>query len=140
VNVTIGSQQCNVTALASRQLICWPPPDPPAPTDENGVAGQSKLPLVVVRVGSLRYPLGYLHYSFGRAGGISSQETRGPFPPEALGGAGAGAALLILIALGILVAYRRKSSQAEREYKRIQIQMDTLESNVRSECKQGTAF
>ena len=31
------------------------------------------------------------------------------------------------------------SLKAEREYKRIQIQMDTLENNVRSECKQAFA-
>lgn len=35
----------------------------------------------------------------------------------------------------VLVMYRRRSTKAEREYKRIQIQMDTLESNVRLECK-----
>jgi hypothetical protein len=34
---------------------------------------------------------------------------------------------------------RHKSSQAEREYKRIQMQMDTLENSVRSECKQAFA-
>ena len=38
-----------------------------------------------------------------------------------------------------MVIYKHKSSQAEREYKRIQIQMDTLENNVRSECKQAFA-
>ena len=34
---------------------------------------------------------------------------------------------------------RHKSSQAEREYKIIQMQMDTLENSVRSECKQAFA-
>lgn len=47
----------------------------------------------------------------------------------------AGIFLFVLFFIGILIVYRRKSTQAEREYKRIQIQMDTLESNVRSECK-----
>lgn len=51
----------------------------------------------------------------------------------------AGGLFLVLVSMVILVVYRRKSNQAEREYKRIQIQMDTLESNVRSECKQGKA-
>lgn len=58
-------------------------------------------------------------------------------PPEAIAGIAAGTACLILLFAVVLVVYRRKSTQAEREYKRIQIQMDTLESNVRSECKQG---
>lgn len=47
--------------------------------------------------------------------------------------------LLIVISLIVVLIYRRKSTQAEREYKRIQIQMDTLESNVRLECKQAFA-
>ena len=34
---------------------------------------------------------------------------------------------------------RHKNSQAEREYKRIQLQMATLENSVRSECKQAFA-
>jgi len=59
------------------------------------------------------------------------------FPPEAIGGITGGAVLLVLVSVVILLISRRKSTQAEREYKRIQIQMDTLESNVRSECKQG---
>ena len=41
--------------------------------------------------------------------------------------------------IAFLVAMRHKRTQAEREYKRIQIQMDTLENNVRSECKQAFA-
>lgn len=87
------------------------------------------LPLVVVRVGkNLRFPIGYLRY-----------EVIKPFsfPPEAIATIAAGTFLFILFFVGVLIVYRRKSTQAEREYKRIQIQMDTLESNVRSECKQG---
>ena len=61
------------------------------------------------------------------------------FPPEAIGGMAAGGLFLVLVSMVMLVVYRRRSNQAEREYKRIQIQMDTLESNVRSECKQGEA-
>lgn len=59
------------------------------------------------------------------------------FPPEAIVGIAAGVACLVFLFVIVLIVYRRKSTQAEREYKRIQIQMDTLESNVRSECKQG---
>lgn len=59
------------------------------------------------------------------------------FSPEVIAGVIAGALCIIIIFFIILFLYRRESTQAEREYKRIQIQMDTLESNVRSECKQG---
>lgn len=75
-----------------------------------------------------RFPIGYLRY-----------EVMKPyaFPPEAIAGITVGTGCLVLLFLVVLVVYRRKSTQAEREYKRIQIQMDTLESNVRSECKLG---
>ena len=58
---------------------------------------------------------------------------------EVIAGIAAGAVLLVLASLLILFVYRRKSTQVEREYKRIQIQMDTLENNIRSECKQAFA-
>ena len=58
---------------------------------------------------------------------------------EVIAGIAAGAVVLVLASLLILVVYRRKSTQVEREYKRIQIQMDTLENNIRSECKQAFA-
>ncbi|KAG1679056.1 Plexin-B [Nymphon striatum] len=132
VNVTIGTRPCNVTSLAMNQLVCLPPEVQPPGTDEIGRRTDHKLPLVVVRVGqNLRFPIGYLRYE------VSKQYE---FPPEAVAGIAAGGATLILLSIIIMMIYRRKSTQAEREYKRIQIQMDTLESNVRSECKQEVYF
>lgn len=85
---------------------------------------------MVVRVGkNLRFPIGYLRYD------VLKPYT---LPPEAIAMIAVGIILFVLFFVGILFVYRRKSTQAEREYKRIQIQMDTLESNVRSECKLGT--
>ncbi|XP_046633766.1 plexin-B-like isoform X2 [Daphnia pulicaria] len=131
VNVTIGTRSCNVTSLAATQLVCTPPEVQPTGTDEIGIKTESGLPLVVVRVGqNVRFPIGYLQYE------VVKPYT---FPPEAIGGITAGGILLVLVSIAILLVYRRKSTQAEREYKRIQIQMDTLESNVRSECKQAFA-
>lgn len=60
------------------------------------------------------------------------------FPTEAVAGILASVVAVLVLFLVGLTFFRRKSTQAEREYKRIQIQMDTLESNVRLECKQGT--
>ncbi|XP_014294701.1 plexin-B isoform X1 [Halyomorpha halys] len=131
VNVTIGTVPCNVTSLAMSQLVCSPPQKQPAPTDENGIPTLKGLPSVVVRVGrSLRFQIGYLQYDM-----LYSYS----FPPEAIVGIAAGVACLVFLFVIVLIVYRRKSTQAEREYKRIQIQMDTLESNVRSECKQAFA-
>ncbi|KAG7207100.1 hypothetical protein KM043_000977 [Ampulex compressa] len=131
VNVTVGTMPCNVTSLALTQLVCTPPDQQPADTDELGIKTESGLPLVVVRVGrTLRFPIGYLRYEV-----IKSY----PIPPEAIAGIAAGTFGLVFLFVLVLIVYRRKSTQAEREYKRIQIQMDTLESNVRMECKQAFA-
>ncbi|KAF7989546.1 hypothetical protein HCN44_008220 [Aphidius gifuensis] len=131
VIVTVGTSYCNVTSLAHTQLVCTPPDQQPSSTDEMGIKNERNLPLVVVRVGkTLRFTIGYLHYEV-----IKSY----PIPPEAIAGIAAGTFSLIFIFIIVLIVYRRKSTQAEREYKRIQIQMDTLESNVRMECKQAFA-
>jgi len=123
VTVLIGTQRCNVTSLAQTQLFCTPPEIQPPGSDETG------LPLVTVKVGQfLKFQVGYLQYEL--------MKTR-VFPTEAYLVAGISAVLLLFLFGAIVFVYRRKSTQAEREYKRIQIQMDTLESNVRSECKQG---
>lgn len=128
VSVTIGTQQCNVTSLALTQLVCTPPEQQPDSTDEFEV--EMDLPLVVVHVGkSLRFPIGYLKYELLKPYTFS----------HAIVGIAVGCAIIVCLLFVILIVYRRKSTQAEREYKRIQIQMDTLESNVRMECKQAFA-
>lgn len=130
VIVTVGRQQCNVTSLALTQLVCTPPEQQPASTDENGIEHDIDLPLVVVRVGrKLRYPLGYLKYELLKPYAFS----------QAMIVIAASTFILAIVLVFILIIYRRKTTQAEREYKKIQIQMDTLESNVRLECKQAFA-
>ncbi|KAF8794646.1 Plexin-B like protein [Argiope bruennichi] len=47
VNVTIGTRPCNLTSLASTQLVCVPPEVQPAGTDEIGRRTESGLPMVV---------------------------------------------------------------------------------------------
>ncbi|XP_037071029.1 plexin-B-like [Pollicipes pollicipes] len=126
--VTVGGQPCNVTSLTASQLVCVPPQQQPA--GQLG-ADSSQLPDVVVSVGNLRFTLGRLVYE--------EQANVRKLGADVIGGIAAGAAVLVLASLLILFVYRRKSSQVEREYKRIQIQMDTLENNIRSECKQAFA-
>ncbi|CAN7983633.1 unnamed protein product, partial [Ixodes pacificus] len=131
VNVTIGTRPCNLTSLTMSQLVCTPPEVQPPGTDEIGHRTESDLPVVVVRVGNnLRYEVGYLRYEVAKMY---------EFPPEAIGAIAAGGTVLMLLSLVILAILRHKNSQAEREYKRIQLQMDTLENSVRSECKQAFA-
>ncbi|XP_064537604.1 plexin-B [Drosophila montana] len=131
VNVTIGTAQCNITSLALTQLLCIPPEQQPSATDENGIDQSSDLPLVVVKVGrNLRFVIGYLKYDLNKPYSLLSHAMLGIILTVAS---------LIVILIIVLIMFRRKSTQAEREYKRIQIQMITLESNVRSECKQAFA-
>lgn len=52
-------------------------------------------------------------------------------------GIGAGGGLLLLIIIIVLIAYKRKSRDADRTLKRLQLQMDNLESRVAIECKEG---
>ena len=124
VDVRIGTGRCNVTSLTRTQMLCSPPQVAPAPIHDSH-------PEVIVYVGkNLKFEIGTLRYDIGSQFAI---------PPEIIGGIGAAAALTLFIAIAFMIIYKHKSSQAEREYKRIQIQMDTLENNVRSECKQAFA-
>ncbi|TVK90510.1 Plexin-A1 [Bagarius yarrelli] len=54
-------------------------------------------------------------------------------------GIGAGGGLLLLIIIIVLIAYKRKSRDADRTLKRLQLQMDNLESRVAIECKEAFA-
>ncbi|XP_076363054.1 plexin-B-like isoform X2 [Tachypleus tridentatus] len=131
ISISIGTRPCNLTSLAMTQLVCLPPEDQPQGTDELGQFTSMGLPMVVVRVGlNLRYKIGYLQYEVMKTY---------RFPPEAIWGIAVGGALLMLLSLVILAILRHKNTLAEREYKRIQLQMDTLENSIRSECKQAFA-
>lgn len=52
---------------------------------------------------------------------------------------GAVAAAAVLLTIVGLLLQRSRASRAEREYKRMQLQLDSLESHVRAECKQNVA-
>ena len=67
---------------------------------------------------NLKFELGLLAYDIDSAFAI---------PPEVIGGIGAAAALTLFIAIAFMIVYKHKTSQAEREYKRIQIQVNMLD-------------
>lgn len=130
VNVTVGTRPCNLTSLSMTQLVCLPPEVKPTETDELGRKTDNGLPAVVVRVGqNIRYQVGYLRYDM-------SSVTYG-FPPLLIGLLSVGGALLVLLSLLMLAFFRHRRSQAEREYKIIQLQMGTLKNAmVNMECRQ----
>lgn len=43
---------------------------------------------------------------------------------------------LLFVAISLIWLWRRRGNEHERVYKRIQMQMEQMESNVRNECKQ----
>ena len=51
----------------------------------------------------------------------------------------AGGGLLLIIVILVLIAYKRKSRENDLTLKRLQMQMDNLESRVALECKEGEA-
>ncbi|KAH7644557.1 plexin-b [Dermatophagoides farinae] len=134
LNITIGQQRCNLTSVNMRQIICQPPVYPPAPTDELGRRNSIELPAIVLKIGNMRRHLGYIYYSDYFYAGFNDQQFELLIVISILIGT-----ILTIVSIIILAAYKNKQTEAEREYKRIQLQMDTLENNVRAECKQAFA-
>uniref|UniRef100_A0A674E8F5 Plexin-A1 n=2 Tax=Salmo trutta TaxID=8032 RepID=A0A674E8F5_SALTR len=112
--VLIGETPCVLT-LSESQLLCeWP-----------NFTGEHK---VTVRVGGFEYSPGTLQ--------IYSDSL---LTLPVIIGIGGGGGLLLLVIIAVLIAYKRKSRDADRTLKRLQLQMDNLESRVALECKEAFA-
>lgn len=139
VQVTIGTETCVVLVLEAHQLVCRVPEGLPAATDDQGVALKDGRALVVVRFGSgrIRAEIGPVEFTDSVAL-RSSLFLRNNLLRLLLllvcgvGVVGAGLVVLFLL-------WKRRSSEHEQDYRRIQLQMDQMESNVRNECKQAFA-
>ncbi|KAI3370493.1 hypothetical protein L3Q82_025255 [Scortum barcoo] len=127
VVVLIGEGVCAVKTLTRNHLYCEPPPQQPAP-GPNGKKreGSDNLPQFTVQMGNLNFSLGKVQYD---------NLSLSTFPLEAQIGVGVGASIVALIVLIIVLIYRRKSKQALRDYKKVQIQLENLETSVRDRCK-----
>ncbi|OWK13987.1 hypothetical protein Celaphus_00000288 [Cervus elaphus hippelaphus] len=112
--VLIGGQPCALT-VSDTQLLC----DSPSQTGRQPV---------MVLVGGLEFWLGTLHITAERA-----------LTLPAMVGLAVGGSLLLLAITAVLVAYKRKTQDADRTLKRLQLQMDNLESRVALECKEAFA-
>ncbi|XP_049728346.1 plexin-A3 isoform X3 [Elephas maximus indicus] len=112
--VLIGGQPCALT-VSDTQLLC----DSPSQTGRQPV---------MVLVGGLEFWLGTLHVTAERA-----------LTLPAVVGMAVGGGLLLLAIAAVLVAYKRKTQDADRTLKRLQLQMDNLESRVALECKEAFA-
>uniref|UniRef100_A0A672MP91 Plexin-B1 n=1 Tax=Sinocyclocheilus grahami TaxID=75366 RepID=A0A672MP91_SINGR len=101
----IGEGVCTVKTLTHNHLYCDMKP---------------------VHMGNLNFSLGQVQYD---------SPSHSIFPLVAQIGVGSVASLVALIVLIIVFIYRRKSKQALRDYKKVQIQLENLETSVRDRCK-----
>uniref|UniRef100_A0A5F8H7Z4 Plexin-A1 n=1 Tax=Monodelphis domestica TaxID=13616 RepID=A0A5F8H7Z4_MONDO len=114
--VLIGSTPCVLT-VSETQLLCESP----------NLTGQHKVTVCV--------PAGGFEFSPGTLQVYSDSLLTLP----AIIGIGGGGGLLLLVIIVVLIAYKRKSRDADRTLKRLQLQMDNLESRVALECKEAFA-
>uniref|UniRef100_A0A1B0CEW4 Sema domain-containing protein n=1 Tax=Lutzomyia longipalpis TaxID=7200 RepID=A0A1B0CEW4_LUTLO len=122
VIVMIGTGMCNITSLSRGQLTCRPPIE----------ATDTEAPHVVVRVGhNLHFQIGILSYA-------SPNFIHG-VTKNILAVVGAIVAIVLIIFVGLVVAYRKKTSESNRVLKNMQEQMDILELRVAAECKEAFA-
>ncbi|KAF0036067.1 hypothetical protein F2P81_011379 [Scophthalmus maximus] len=112
--VLIGESPCLLT-VSENQLLC----------DSPDLTGEQR---VVILVGGLEYSPGTLH--------IYSDSA---LTLPAIIGIGAGGGVLLIAIIAVLIAYKRKTRDADRTLKRLQLQMDNLESRVALECKEAFA-
>ncbi|XP_023195423.1 plexin-B1-like isoform X2 [Xiphophorus maculatus] len=126
VEAWIGGDQCVMKTLSHNHLYCEPPATQPSITANRKQDSLESLPEFIVKMGNLNFPLGRVKYD------IQAQST---FPLEAQVGVGVGASVVALIVVIIVLIYRRKSKQAMRDYKKVQIQLENLETSVRDRCK-----
>ncbi|XP_047227195.1 plexin-B1-like [Girardinichthys multiradiatus] len=126
VEARIGGGSCVVKTLTHNHLYCEPPAQQPSIISNRKQESMESLPDFTVKMGNLNFSLGRVQYD------IQAQST---FPLEAQVGVGVGASIVALIVLIIVLIYRRKSKQAMRDYKKVQIQLENLETSVRDRCK-----
>ncbi|XP_030639856.1 plexin-B3 [Chanos chanos] len=119
VEAWLGTERCEVKTLDITTLYCEPPVEQPESED-------SELPRLRVVMGHLVFDLGPVQYD-------SSPSS--PVPLVAQVGLAAGVAVVVLIVLVIILMYRRKSKQALRDYKKVLLQLETLEINVGDQCR-----
>ncbi|XP_042202689.1 plexin A3-like, partial [Callorhinchus milii] len=112
--VLIGDTPCAIT-VSHTQLLC----DCPTTTGRHRV---------MVRVGGVQFSPGML---------LVFSDSVLTLPGVV--GLGVGGSSLLVAIVAVLVAYKRKTRDADRTLQRLQLQMDNLESRVALECKEAFA-
>nr|XP_006820080.1 PREDICTED: plexin-A4 [Saccoglossus kowalevskii] len=123
VTVMIGSEICEVISLAWNQLTCQPPRQQP-----NGGSEEKGVELWIYH-GNLNVTTGSLKYA----------SAGPPLSIEAIIAIAAAGTVCLVVFIIILILYRRKSTESNRNVKKLQVQLDMLESRVAKECKEAFA-
>ncbi|XP_063438884.1 plexin-A4-like isoform X2 [Mytilus trossulus] len=128
VQVAIGNANCNVTNLSEDQIVCNPPTSQPKSTPGYS---RSDIPAVVVKIGNVKWFVGYLEYESAKELGI---------PLDYIIGGIAGVGLFIIVTIIICCCiYKRQKNKSKRDFEKMRYQLDNMESTVRNECKQAFA-
>uniref|UniRef100_UPI00358EDA3B plexin-B1-like isoform X3 n=1 Tax=Myxine glutinosa TaxID=7769 RepID=UPI00358EDA3B len=115
VQAWLGNIPCPVTTLIDNYLYCNPESDSEYP----------KKPVnFTVVMGNLKFNLGPVEYENAPAMKLKHKIALA-----------IGAVVLALSVITIIYIYRRKSKKAIRDYKKVQVQLESLETNVRDTCK-----
>ncbi|XP_055615927.1 plexin-A2 isoform X1 [Toxorhynchites rutilus septentrionalis] len=123
VVVKIGDNAfCNITSLSPKQLTCRPPADQEI----------KKVNVKVIIGNSLTYDIGYMSYS--SASILPSINNKAVTLIVTIG-----SVIFFIIFIGLVIAYRKKTSENNRVLKNMQEQMDILELRVAAECKEAFA-
>uniref|UniRef100_A0A803W0Y8 Plexin A4 n=1 Tax=Ficedula albicollis TaxID=59894 RepID=A0A803W0Y8_FICAL len=112
--VLVGEKPCAVT-VSDVQLLCESP----------NLIGRHK---VMARVGGMEFSPGMVYIS-----------PDSPLSLPAIVSIAVAGGLLIIFIVAVLIAYKRKSRESDLTLKRLQMQMDNLESRVALECKEAFA-
>uniref|UniRef100_A0A8C3NHU7 Plexin-A4 n=1 Tax=Geospiza parvula TaxID=87175 RepID=A0A8C3NHU7_GEOPR len=112
--VLVGEKPCAVT-VSDVQLLCESP----------NLTGRHK---VMARVGGMEFSPGMVYIS-----------PDSPLSLPAIVSIAVAGGLLIIFIVAVLIAYKRKSRESDLTLKRLQMQMDNLESRVALECKEAFA-
>ncbi|XP_045144860.1 plexin-A4 [Echinops telfairi] len=112
--VLVGEKPCPVT-VSDVQLLC----------ESSNLIGRHK---VMARVGGMEFSPGMVYIA-----------PDSPLSLPAIVSIAVAGGLLLVFIVAVLIAYKRKSRESDLTLKRLQMQMDNLESRVALECKEAFA-
>lgn len=140
LNVWVGADSCNITAMSPIQLTCRLPAERPLAEEEDYSAlTYDKLPAVIVGIGRrLNITLGYMSYDDSDGASFWNIPTNDVYK-HVFFVIVVGICILFVVVVVILILYRRKSTESSRVLKTMQEQMDVLELRVASEAKEAFA-